>query len=278
MNTRATSGRRKPSPRTDATEQELRRWIVQRNYRSGDRLPADIELAQMLGVARSTVIAALDRLEAAGIIRRRQGSGTFVDRVPLPEGITPGIEVMGAESEAIRRQGLDIRLLRADIHPGLPAGASVSEALQVPPGTPVTRVRRILGSGDRPCAQLVDHLRADLDIPEPEHLAQRMSAGSTMLEIMLESGLPVAYAQTTIRPITVQHDADAWRLLDLERSTAALEVRETTHLASGQVVRLSVDTILPSAWELNVFRHLATGSASQPAPLPPRALGAPSYQ
>lgn len=269
---RSPGGRRKPSPRTDATEQALRRWIVQRNYRSGDRLPADIELAGMLGVARSTVIAALDRLEAGGIIRRRQGSGTFVERVPLPQGVEPGIEVLGTEGDAVRRQGLEIALVRAEIAPGVPAGAVVSEALQVPPGTPVTRVRRVLGVGERPCALLTDHVRTDVPLPEPEALADRMSHGATMLEILLEHGLPVAYAQTAIRPLTIEPDEDAGAALALDAPSAALEVRETTHVASGQVVRHSVDLVLPSAWELNVFRHLASGSASRPAPLPPRTV------
>ena len=84
--------RKKPSPRTDAAERELRQWMVRRYHRAGDRLPADVELAQMLGVARSTAIAALDRLEAAGIIVRRQGSGTFVRSLPLPADLTPGME------------------------------------------------------------------------------------------------------------------------------------------------------------------------------------------
>lgn len=269
---RSPSGRRKPSPRTDATEQALRRWIVQRNYRPGDRLPADIELAQMLGVARSTVIAALDRLEAGGIIRRRQGSGTFVEQAPLPQGVRPGIEVLGTEGDAVRRQGLDVTLLRADVATAVAAGAEVSEALQVPPGTPVTRVSRVLGDAGRPCALLTDHIRADAGLPDPEELAERLSHGGTMLAILLDAGLPVAYAQTSIRPLTVAPDDDAGIALALDGPSAALEVRETTHLASGQVVRHSVDLVLPSGWELNVFRHLSSGSASRPAPLPPRSM------
>ena len=46
--------------------------------RSGSRLPAERLLAGALGVSRGTIVSAFDQLVAAGVARRRQGSGTFV--------------------------------------------------------------------------------------------------------------------------------------------------------------------------------------------------------
>lgn len=44
----------------------------------GTRLPAERELASELGLSRTTIVAAYDRLRQSGIVRSRQGSGTRV--------------------------------------------------------------------------------------------------------------------------------------------------------------------------------------------------------
>lgn len=54
---------------------------------TGFRLPSETELARDLGVGRLTVRAALAELERRYVIRRKQGSGTFVShRIPYPIG------------------------------------------------------------------------------------------------------------------------------------------------------------------------------------------------
>lgn len=45
---------------------------------AGTRLPAERELSAVLGVSRTTIVAAYDRLRIAGLVRSRQGSGTRV--------------------------------------------------------------------------------------------------------------------------------------------------------------------------------------------------------
>src|SRR5262249_25589762 len=44
----------------------------------GTRVPSERELSTALGVSRTTVVAAFDRLRAAGVLRSRRGSGTRV--------------------------------------------------------------------------------------------------------------------------------------------------------------------------------------------------------
>ena len=45
---------------------------------AGERLPSEPELARQLGVSRATLREAMRTFEAQGLIRRRQGVGTFV--------------------------------------------------------------------------------------------------------------------------------------------------------------------------------------------------------
>ncbi len=56
----------------------LRSRIVSMGLTRDDRLPPERELARQFGVARGTVRKALHRLEDAGLVERRKGSGTYV--------------------------------------------------------------------------------------------------------------------------------------------------------------------------------------------------------
>lgn len=58
---------------------ELRRFILQQ---PGQRLPPERDLAQQLGISRSSLRTLLDTLAAEGLISRRQGSGTYAEKPP----------------------------------------------------------------------------------------------------------------------------------------------------------------------------------------------------
>ncbi len=62
---------------------QVRQLIQHGALKVGDRLPANRELAETLGVNRSTVATAYDELLADGLITARVGSGTFVAAVPV---------------------------------------------------------------------------------------------------------------------------------------------------------------------------------------------------
>lgn len=45
----------------------------------GQKLPSERKLASIIGVNRSTIVRVMAELEAKGIIKRQQGSGTMVN-------------------------------------------------------------------------------------------------------------------------------------------------------------------------------------------------------
>ncbi len=57
---------------------QLRRLIVSRRWRHGERIPTETLLARHLDISRTTVRIALQRLEVEGMIKRAAGRGTFV--------------------------------------------------------------------------------------------------------------------------------------------------------------------------------------------------------
>ncbi len=62
----------------DATVAELRRRITSGDWPIGSRIPAEPALVELLGVGRNTVREAVQSLVHAGLVERRQGSGTYV--------------------------------------------------------------------------------------------------------------------------------------------------------------------------------------------------------
>ncbi|TWG12944.1 GntR family transcriptional regulator/MocR family aminotransferase [Actinoplanes teichomyceticus] len=67
-------------PRRRAIESAIRTAITGGVLAPGARLPSSRELAAELGIARNTVIAALDDLIAEGVLEARPRSGVFVSR------------------------------------------------------------------------------------------------------------------------------------------------------------------------------------------------------
>lgn len=64
--------------RYEQTVQLIEAFIEENKLGIGDKLPTEIEIAQMAGVSLITVRRAMTELAQAGFVRREQGRGTFV--------------------------------------------------------------------------------------------------------------------------------------------------------------------------------------------------------
>ena len=75
----------------------------------GSRLPAERDLARLLGLSRGTVAAAYASLEAEGLLDRRQGSGTRIragGRNGLPSGAT-GLGLMASLDRGLQHRAAE---------------------------------------------------------------------------------------------------------------------------------------------------------------------------
>ena len=75
---------------------------------AGGRLPAEPELARQLGVSRATLREAMRSFEGQGLIRRRQGVGTFV--VGKSAVLDTGLEVLESIESIAHRIGLEVSM------------------------------------------------------------------------------------------------------------------------------------------------------------------------
>lgn len=127
----------------------IRRMIAERKLAPGDRLPSERELTQLLGVSRTSVRAALQELQAIGILEVNATRGTFVaadgsraivasingwfeaNLISLPELIEfrRAIEPAIAATAARNRSDEDLRLLHEQIETMARATAANDAAL-----------------------------------------------------------------------------------------------------------------------------------------------------
>lgn len=81
--------------RSQAVSTSLRTRIVEREWAVGERLPSERALALEHGVGINTVRRAVATLEREGLVRRVQGSGTYLERVPAPGAAGSGPPLIG---------------------------------------------------------------------------------------------------------------------------------------------------------------------------------------
>jgi GntR family transcriptional regulator, transcriptional repressor for pyruvate dehydrogenase complex len=71
----------------DEIVEQLRSLILTGQYRAGEKLPPERELAKTLGVNRASLREALKKLEHMGLVRIRQGDGTRVENFMETAGL-----------------------------------------------------------------------------------------------------------------------------------------------------------------------------------------------
>lgn len=67
---------------TEQAKNHIKKRIINDEFEAG-RIPSETDLANELGVSRTTIRDALSRLELEGVIYRKQGAGTFVNEAGL---------------------------------------------------------------------------------------------------------------------------------------------------------------------------------------------------
>ena len=214
---------------------------------AGDRLPSEPELARRLGVSRATLREAMRTFEVQGLIRRRQGSGTFVvGRVPVIEA---GLEVLESLERMAQRLGLEVTV--SDLHvEALAADAESAAGLEVAEGTPLTRVRRVMREESRPVAFLVDTLPAEVLAPDQLESSFRGS----VLDFLLKRGNPLKMSRAAISAVAAP--APVARALQIQRGDVLLEFVSKLYHANGKVLDYSTSHFIPGFFHFHVVRRI----------------------
>jgi GntR family transcriptional regulator len=214
---------------------------------AGDRLPSEPNLARRMGVSRATLREAMRTFEVQGLIRRRQGSGTFVvGRVPVIEA---GLEVLESLETMAQRLGLQVSVSDLNIE-NVSADAEAAQGLGVPVGTALTRVRRVMREESRPVAYLVDTLCAE--ILSPDELAEDFRG--SVLDFLLTRGKALTVSKAAISAIAAP--ADVAKALQIQRGDVLLQFISKLYQAEGAVLDYSTSYFIPGFFHFHVIRRV----------------------
>lgn len=217
---------------------------------AGQRLPSEPDLAKQLGVSRATLREAMRSFETQGLIRRRQGSGTFV--VGKVQALDSGLEVLESLDTIAKRMGLEMSVSDLNIE-SVTADEEMSQFLEVPLGANLTRVRRVVRADSRPVAYLVDVLPDD--ILHPKDLPSDFNG--SVLDYLLERGDALATSRANVSAIGAS--ADVAKPLEIQRGDVLLHFHAQLFDGSGKIVDSSLSYFIPGYFHFHIVRRVGKG-------------------
>jgi GntR family transcriptional regulator len=215
----------------------LQERIATGEFDVGHLLPTEAELCEEFGASRFTVREGLRRLEDAGLVARRQGSGTrVVSRVPPLRYAAS----LSNEADVLRYTAQTVLV---PITPWEPPGPRVSSELALSDGRPwvvLSAIRRLAGEGPAIGAATIAVLAelqpalATIDLSRARALyAQLVEAGDLRLRRIEQEIYATSLSRTDARRLGAAGGSPALgvvRRFDAE-GTGCFEVARTVHPA-----------------------------------------------
>jgi GntR family transcriptional regulator len=199
-------------------------------WRPGELIPSEFELAARYKVSQGTVRKAIDELAAENLVVRRQGKGTFV-ATHSAQHIQYRFLRLQSDSgapAALQRRFIDCRRLKAP--------AAIARDLQLkPPGDAVLQITRLLLNGLRPV--VLD----DIWLPALQFKglsAERLSQYPGPMYALFEAefGVRMIRAEEKIRAVNA--DADTAATLGVAPGSALLSVERLSFTYGDKPVEM----------------------------------------
>jgi GntR family transcriptional regulator len=214
----------------------------------GARLPSEPQLAIQLGVSRATLREAMRTYETQGMIRRRQGSGTYVSHPS--HVIESGLEVLESIETLAQRIGLPVHMGAVNIKTRLPNDEE-SKALALLPGEQVLSISRVILAEDRPVAFLVDVLPTS--VIDQEELVEEFT-GSVLDLLLSHEDISLQVSRTEINASTAA--GEVARAMGIQRGDVLLRFIAYLYTTEGRIVDYSHSYFLPGYFRFHVVRRV----------------------
>ncbi|GHV57276.1 hypothetical protein FACS189460_3550 [Deltaproteobacteria bacterium] len=138
---------------------DLKHKIAVGEFPPGSRIPSDLSISQTYGVAIMTVRNALRLLMQDGLLKRVQGSGTYVCG---PDMTNASFNLDGLMEKLNDKANIDIRILDAD---SIAATPQAARALNLEPDEMILYILRLVSYQGRPFLLNKAYLIADPRLP-----------------------------------------------------------------------------------------------------------------
>jgi GntR family transcriptional regulator len=203
---------------TGQVKAHIKQQILNNAYED-DRVPPEMELANELGVSRTTVRDALSRLENEGVIYRKQGAGTFVNRPGLR--IRSRLDEIWSYEAVLEAHGYEPSTVVLDLSQQ-PATAGLAADLNLDVGQPVLLVRKLFKENEQPVILVHNYIPMTL-IHGP--LDKNDFVVPVFTYLSEAAGQHLSYYLSEIVPVLA--DGDLAATLHVPAPTAVLSLEDT---------------------------------------------------
>ena len=224
----------------------LRAQIDTGVYAPGDQLPGEETLAKQFGVSRVTLREALARLEREGIISRRHGAGSFIERTS--GRISAELSKLEPFASGIQRAGFaateEILALEPVLLPPEAAGR-----LGLTPPAPGHRLEMLRRLEQVPVVYSQDHVASGV-LDQAEFIALCRN----ILDYLTETGRPpVQYSLLTVA--AVLPDAREQALLQCDALEPLVQLAGVAYSSQGRALYVTRFLIRSQHYELTLLRQ-----------------------
>ncbi|WP_430592217.1 GntR family transcriptional regulator [Humidisolicoccus flavus] len=257
----------------------LEQGVAQGVWSPGDRLPSESQLCEHFGISRTSVREGLAHLEKAGLLRREQGRGAFVEAARAPWSWTlPSAPALLGQLTQDGDSALTSTIVRAGVEMLPPWAAAVFQGQDNGQGFVLERVRSV---GPLTAVHVLNYMPARLSGVLPSIRRPRASLYAALESV---AGVRITRMRRTIEAISAERQLA--HLLGLEPGHPIVVVEAVAYDQNDDPVdisrasvrtdrlRVSVDSgydaqglsVAESSGSYPDQRNVATSDTSKPFP------------
>ena len=196
-------------------------------WRPGEAIPSEAELAVRFNVSQGTVRKAIDEMAAENLVVRKQGKGTYVASHNDPRAFFRFLRVVPNEGGVAVPQSVPLECWRAK------AGQEAARILEIPLGASINIVRRLLRFDAKPV--VLDEIYLPGEVFQGltlEVLQDNQDSLYTLFETRF--GVRMIRAEERIRAVAA--DRASAELLTVEEGSPLLSVERVTYTYGNKPV------------------------------------------
>jgi GntR family transcriptional regulator len=216
--------------------------------KSGEQLPSEPKLAEVLGVSRASLREAMRTFETRGLVERKQGIGTFV--IHSPQVFESGLENLISLERIAEQIGLPVSMGDLEIkkiildHPS-------AQRLELGESQEILKVSRVILADDRPVAFLEDNL--PIDVLSENEVKQHFT-GSVLDLLIKRDDIPLASSKCDISAMGATPELAA--ALDIEVNDPLLVFSSLLFSTMGRIIDSSFSYFIPGYFHFHIVRRV----------------------
>lgn len=222
-----------PVPFHAQIEAYLRELIQKKEYKNGEAfLPKEVTLSKKLGVSRSTIRQAINKLVYEGLVERKKGVGTKV----ISKKISTRLDNWISFTKEMRNQGIEVvnYMVKCSLEP---VDDKVLEALELPKKKKLWKLEKIRGSLDAKYLYSVSYFHPRVEITGKENFI-------TPLYELLEKEHDIIVATSKEKLRAVKADNAIAAMLEIDIDTPVFEGKEWLLTLETNLLNTTLFTII----------------------------------